>query len=253
MTSIGAEIRKISTLLPIRLALLAVLVATAFLAWMNAHIFLQEAAQGDVEGISLTGVNSALVCLAACAYIGVTVVSQEYQSLPQEVNGGSQSFSTLLSQPRRSVRNLIKLVLAGGVSGIVAVCALAESEAISRFILGDLMPGVRQTDWSIHGRVVLYSILIAMLGSGVTLLLRNGLIPVIYLVASSTVISVGYLLAQRWSWAWYLPDAAGPALIRPSGPEAGMPSPLAAAVALVTWVVVTTVVALFVDSRRDPL
>ncbi|MBE6478657.1 MAG: hypothetical protein E7Z97_11440 [Propionibacteriaceae bacterium] len=248
------ETRKLLGLRPAVGAVVAALVLTPLLTWVNARSVRAaiEGVRADVDADPAgLGVSEALLSVAASAALGVLVVWQEYRPMPEELGGGHQAAMSELAVPARIRRCLAKYVLAALVGGLVTSLALAEGTITARRVLGPHAPAMTTAQWQQDGRVVLYAVFLSLFAAGATLVLRNGLVPMVYLVASSTVVSVGFLLAMRWSWAWYLlPDALGPALIR-AGEEPGMPSIPAAAAAMAGWVLLGCGAGAVFDRYRD--
>ncbi|RLP09657.1 hypothetical protein D9T14_00440 [Propionibacterium australiense] len=248
------EARKLLGLRPAVGAVAAALLLTLLLAWVNARSVRAaiEGVRNDVDPDPAgLGVSEALLSVAASAALGVLVFWQEYRPMPEDLGGGRQAATSELAVPRRVRRCLAKYVLAALAGGVVTSLAIAESTVVVRRVLGPHAPPMTAVQWQLCGRVVLYATFLSLFGAGVTLVLRNGLIPMVYLVASSTVVSVGFLLALRWSWAWYLlPDALGPAVVHATE-QPGMP-PIGAAVAAMTgWVCLSCGAGIVLDRRRD--
>ncbi|MDD7465472.1 MAG: hypothetical protein PUK59_04470 [Actinomycetaceae bacterium] len=204
---------------------------TAFNALSIREALEMRSAEGyEMRGI---GQSEALITIALLAYIGSMIFWQEWQKNLPEVGGGRQSISTRLAMPRASRWIFAKFVVVTLLSAAVMSLALAGGVIVSQIVLRGYSIDV---DAALILRTLLYGVLMALFSAGLTLLLRSGLVPTVWLVANSTVVSIGYLVAQKWPGAWYFPDTVGSALIRIDA-EPGMPSSLMAGVFMSVWVV----------------
>lgn len=135
---------------------------------------------------------------------------------------------------------------------VVAVAAIGCALALlsADHFLGADAPTLDADRWILGARGVAYLILTGLLAFGLTIVMRSALIPLIYLVANSTVVSVGYLLAHLTSLAWYLPDTSGMSLVR-IPPETGQPSALVGGLVMSLWVASALLAAALIHARRD--
>ncbi|MDO5084428.1 hypothetical protein EII34_15400 [Arachnia propionica] len=252
MNAIAAETRKALSHAPVVWAMLCGVVLPVLLAAHNAAGIRTDLAAGipdaDPTGI---GTTELMLAAAAAAVIGVVVVGSEFVAMPNELGGGRQATTTALATPSRlrclGAKLLVTTVLLVVMAGIVAVATLLSAHAL----LGAYAPELDATSWWQAAAGAAYVVSYGLLGFAVTALLGNGLVPLIYLVANQTVISVGYLLTLRWSWAWYLPDTSVMALMR-TPPDPGQPGAAVAFATAVAWLVVLFGAAAVVTARREP-
>ncbi|WP_371152446.1 hypothetical protein [Buchananella felis] len=242
MKHLHAEILKVAGLRSVWVAALAGALAAPALAALNARAL---AARGEL--FSLGQMQEALIAVAAVAFIAATIMGQEWQPMPAEAGGGRQSLATRSATPRASSWLAAKFVVILALSAAVMAAALGGVVAASGAIHPAVLAGV---DARTLASIFVYGLLTAQFCAGLTLLLRGGLIPTVWMVANSTVISVGYLVAIHFAPAWFLPDAIGTAIIRFT-PEPGMPSPAVATAAYVGWVLLVWVAGLVREWRGD--
>ena len=114
------ETRKLLGLRPAVGAVVAALVLTPLLTWVNARSVRAaiEGVRADVDADPAgLGVSEALLSVAASAALGVLVVWQEYRPMPEELGGGHQAAMSELAVPARIRRCLAKYVLAALAGG----------------------------------------------------------------------------------------------------------------------------------------
>lgn len=252
MSGFVAELHKLLTLRAVQGCAAAAIGCTGLLTWLNGRGVRAAHLSGDAAGSSpeLIGAGELLVVVAMLAAIGVLAAGQEYRAMPEDLGGGRQASTSALAGPDVSRSLASKLGALAVFGSVVAVIASVTALWVADVALVELALPLTQERWAEQGRGALYAVLTALLGAVLTVLLRNGLVPMIYLVANSLVISVGYLLTQVTPLAWYLPDTAGMALLRPPD-EQFQPSPLVGASVMIAWIVAFGVAALVLQRRRD--
>ncbi|MDO4791073.1 MAG: hypothetical protein Q3999_01150 [Buchananella hordeovulneris] len=242
MKHLHAEILKAGGLRSVWVAALAGALAAPALAALNARTLV---ASGDLSGVGQ--LEETIIAVAAVAFIASTIMGQEWQPMPAEAGGGRQSIATRSAAPQvaswLAAKFVVTLTLSAAVLAAALGGALAASAAIHHVFIESVEPRT-------VAAIFLYGLLTAQFCAGLTLLLRNSLIPTVWMVANSTVISVGYLVAKRFAPAWFLPDAIGTAIIRLT-PEPNMPSPAVATAAYVGWVVLVWAAGLVREWRGD--
>jgi hypothetical protein len=115
-------------------------------------------------------------------------------------------------------------------------------------LLGD---HVQASDVSRVPGVVVYWVLTALLAFGITLLTRNGIVPLVVLILNTSVVTVTFLLTKITTLAVYFPDMAG---LRMFIIEMDLPvhlSPVAGGAVMAAWVAVLLAVGVAVFRRRD--
>lgn len=253
MSVFVAELHKLVSLRAVRWCALAAVGLTAALTWLNGRAVRDAYASGDstsVAGAEWIGTGELLIVVAMLAAIGVMSASQEHRGMPADQGGGRQTETSALAVPSRSRSMAAKLAVLVLLGSAVAMSAAAVALLVGQAALGDFALPLGAERWAESARGALYAVLTAVLGAVLTMLLRSGLVPMIYLVANSLVISVGFLLTQLTPLAWYLPDTAGMALLRPPD-DVHQPSPLVGGVVMLAWIVAFGVAAWWLSKMRD--
>ena len=255
MSALAAEARKLATYRTVGWVALAGAGLPLVLTWFNgtgARADLDAGrAEMVTENLGIIGSGELLLAAAAAAAIGVLVVGTEYTATPEEQGGGRQATTTALAIPRRGRVLGAKLVVATAVLLVVALGAALGSILLADQALGPYAVPLDAARWELGLRGAAYVALTGPLGLAVTAVLRNGLVPLVYLVANSTVVSPGFLLTNVTNAAWYLPDTAAMVLIREEPGVGGQPAPLVGALVGAAWVLGFLALAVVLDRRRD--
>ena len=136
-------------------------------------------------------------------------------------------------------------------TAFMAVLAIAAVFATVSLLVEDgAAPPLDADTLGRMGGALVYWVLMALLGFGLTVLTRNGIIPMAVLVANSSAVTVTYLLAQSIPAANYLPDLAGMRMFTTVETGVHM-APLTGGFVMAAWVVALLVTATAVFSRRD--
>lgn len=241
MRALHAELAKLASLPLARFAVAAGLVVPAAITVLTSL----TAASGSDAGFSelAIGVVGAIV-------LGVTAIGSEYTTEGEESAGGRQITTSLTAVPSRT-----RLLLAKTAAVAVATAALAAASAAlvwatARLVLGPEAPPLDGATVARMAGVVVYWVGMGLLGLGLTVLTRNGIVPMAVLVANSSAVTVTYLLALRVPAANYLPDVAGMRMFTTvrTGVEIG---PVTGGLVMSAWVVAVLLVAGVVFVRRD--
>lgn len=253
MRALRAETRKALTSKVVVWALLLGIAAPVLLAWINGSGTRADLAAGvpGHDDLRVIGAGELLLAAAAAAVVGVVLVGAERVAMPNELGGGRQATTTALAMPSRPrvlvAKTVVAVLLLGALGTVASFGALLAAQAG----LGEYAPAMDAARLGQGVAGLGYILLYGLLGVAVTALVGDGLVPLVYLVANQTVISVGYLLTQRWGWAWYLPDTAAMAMMRtPADPA--QPGAVVATVVATGWVLVLLALAVVVDRRREP-
>lgn len=251
---LAAEARKMATYRPIGWVALAGAALPLLLTWLNGSGARADLAAGRggwvTEDLGIIGSGELLLAAAASAAIGVLVVGTEYVALPELQGGGRQATTTALSVPHRGRVLAAKVLVAAAAVLVVALVAALGGLLVADRVLGEYAVPLDGERWGLGLRGAAYVALTGLLGLAVTAVLRNGLIPLIYLVGNSTVVSPSYLLTHVTDAAWYLPDTAAMTLMR-EPPDLGQPSALVGALVGAAWVAGFLALAMVLDRRRD--
>ncbi len=234
-SAVAAELDKLRTLPAMLLAVLGTVVAGAALGAAFA-------ASSVAAQVAFTATDAALATVAylqaGMLVVGALPFTHEY--------AGSQIRSTLAAMPRRPrllVAKTLATLIATGLTAVGTVAAAWAAGAITLRALGiregDAVPG------SLAGAAG-YLVLMALLASGVALLVRH-LTPTLVTMLSVVMIASPLLAAQSEHARW-LPDRAAQQLY--AATDAVLTPGTGSLVAL-TWVVAIGGIAALRFVRRD--
>lgn len=197
-----------------------------------------------------TGFAELAVGVLGAIILGVAGIGSEYTTEGEESAGGRQITTTLTAIPSRTRLLLAKTVAVIIATVVLAVAAIAVVFGTVHLLLGTDAPTLDGQALARMGGAVTYWVLMALLGFGLTVLTRNGIIPMAILVANSSAVTVTYLLAQSFPAANYLPDLAGMRMFTTvrTGVEI---APLTGGLIMTAWVAALLIAAGVVFSRRD--
>lgn len=235
--AVAAELRKALTLPGTLVALAVAVLGPVALAALNAS----QAPVGSAAEAALDG--GPLVMVGAIV-LGVVAVSSEYA-------GGRQIASTFAAMPRRQTVLAAKAAAVAVLVGSAAAVALPAALLVARVITGP-GPGVDDFTARAAGAGV-YAALTALVALAITVFTRNGVVPLVVLVANGSVVSVSYLLYQVTPLARYLPDLAGLRMVAGDGSLAidDALGPVAGGLVMAAWTAALLAVAGAVLVRRD--
>jgi hypothetical protein len=97
-----------------------------------------------------------------------------------------------------------------------------------------------------------YWTLIALLSFSITLITRNGIVPLTFLIVNSTVVSVSYLLTKVTDAAAYLPDIVGAQMFIHTADFPVRIAPVTAGLVMCAWIAVLLTAGAVLFHRRDP-
>lgn len=254
MNAVIAEVRKLFSSRALVWLSVATVALPLLLVWVNGAGARDDLARGRAdlvtEDLSIVGSGELLLPAACVAAIGVLLVGAEHVRTPEELGGGRQAVTTALAIPSRYRVIGAKLLVAVVWVGLLSVLAAFGALLVAHMALGPYAVTLDATRWAVGARGAAYLTLNALLGFAVTVVLRDGLIPLVYLVANSTIVSPGYLLTHVTEWAWFLPDTAAMAILR-MPPEPSQPAAWVAALVAIAWVLGSLGVGIALESRRE--
>ncbi len=241
MRALRAELSKLATLPFVWLAFAAGLVVPTGIAVITS---LTGTPGPD------TGFSELAVGVLGAIILGVAAIGSEYTTEGEESAGSRQITTTLVTIPSRTRLLLAKTAAVIVATALLAVVAIAAVFGTIHLLLGTDAPALDGQALARMGGAAIYWVLFALLGLGLTVLTRNGIIPMAILVANSSAVTVTYLLAQSFPAASYLPDLAGMRMFTTvhTGVEI---APLTGGLIMAAWVIVLLLVAGIVFSRRD--
>lgn len=132
------------------------------------------------------------------------------------------------------------------ISILLCIVAIMTTVSATHLILGEYAPAF---EWSKLIGAVCYWTFTALLALGITLLTKNGIIPLAVLIINSSVVSFSVLLSKVTKLAFYLPDRAGAEMFMFTSDR--FHTPFTGGVVMFAWVAVIFIVAAIVFHRRD--
>lgn len=235
MRAYRGELSKLGSLPSIWAAGVVGVSVPAVVAFLNATGGARRSADTGFQELAF-GVVGAIV-------LGVVAASSEY--VTERGAGGRQITTSLAVVPSRTrflaakVAAVVTSVTALGVVATVITMACAQA---SLFTTANLTRALG---------VVLYWVCTALLAFGITLLTRNGIIPLAVLILNTSVVTITFLLTKITALAVYFPDMAG---IRMFIREVDLPvqlSPVVGGLVMATWVMTLLFSGFLVFRRRD--
>jgi ABC-2 type transport system permease protein len=256
LTTISAEFRKILTLPS---AYVAVVLSTAFTLYIVASSAGRQAGKLAAAQPTFYASNDLALSLSTPGVVGVIVLgivimSSEYTSTSKDAGGGRQIPATLTAVPGRTRLLAAKAIVLVILSTLTAAVTIGAAILMTQAILGEYASSMDQLVEAVGWRpvgAVAYWVLTALIAFSVTVMTRNGIVPMVVFIANTTVVSVSFLLTKVTSLARYLPDMAGAQMFASNFPAAGMVAPLTGAFIMIAWAVALFAIAVVVFSRRD--
>lgn len=200
---------------------------------------------------SNTGFSELAIGVVGAIVLGVCAIGSEYTTEGEESAGGRQIVTTLMATTSRVRLLAAKIVAVVLTAALLAVLAVAAVFVTVHLLVADgSAPPLDAAAFARMGGAVVYWVLMALLGFGLTVLTRHGIIPMAVLVANSSAVTVTYLLAQSIPIANWLPDLAGMRMF--TTVETGVHlTPLTGGLVMAAWVAVLLMVAGVAFARRD--
>ncbi|MFT3886902.1 MAG: hypothetical protein QM713_01880 [Arachnia sp.] len=211
---LAAEISKAISLPATYVAGGISLAASVALAAYNANGVRADIAAGHLENLGYTSSVEAAFSATplgtvGAVILGVVAMSSEYAVNSPDAGGSRQISATLTAAPRRVAVFAAKAVTVVLLVALLAALSLPTSLALTRAIIGTT-PAESLQDLAVRsGGVSLYWVLTALLALGIAALARSGVVPLVILIANSSLVSFSILLSQLTPLAYYLPDLAG--------------------------------------------
>lgn len=245
--SVLAEIRK---LLGLPTAWAGLIVGTVFapvIVLLNAPYTRGAIDDGTFGDTSDLGLQDLGIGLIGPMILGVVIVSSEYTSTGHDAPRARQLTATLTAMPGR-----LRLLSAKGAALVLIAAAQATVTAAATLTLTQVLLGAR-VPVPAPGRIaaaVLYWILIALLSSAITLITRNGIVPLTFLIVNSTIVSASYLLMKVTDLAAYLPDIVGPQMFLNTADFPVRIAPVTAGLVMTAWIAALLALGAFLFHRR---
>ncbi|MNW45964.1 ABC-2 family transporter protein [compost metagenome] len=246
MRAFNAELSKLFSLPGIWLSLLIGAFAPALIAALDSMAQRAEIIAGISTRLSEVGYIGFALGVQGVIILGVLAVSSEY-SIESSESGGGQQITTSLTVV--SSRLHLLLAKAGAVIVVsILLCILAIMTTISAtyLVLGEYTPAF---EWSKLFGAVCYWVFTALLAFGITVLTKNGTIPLAVLIINTSFVSFSFLLSKVTKLALYLPDRVGIEMFMFTN-DRFLP-PFMGGLVMFAWVVVLFIAATIVFNRRD--
>lgn len=255
MRAFNAELSKLYSLPGIWLALLIGAFAPALIAALDSISQKEEIIAGVSTRLSEVGYIGLGLGVQGVIILGVLAVSSEYLTESSESGGGQQITTSLTVVSSRLHFLLAKAGAVSVISILLCIAAIMTTMSTTHLILGEYAPAF---EWSRLFGAVCYWTFTALLALGITLLTKNGIIPLAVLMINSSVVSFSVLLYRVTKLAFYLPDRAGIEMFMFTSDRSPTGSlfdryhtPFTGGLVMLAWVVVLFIVAAIVFHRRD--
>ncbi|NQX47810.1 ABC transporter permease [Paenibacillus tritici] len=258
MRAFQAELSKLFSLPGIWLAVLIGAVAPAVIAALDAIAEKEAIIAGVSTRLPEMGYSGLGLGVQGVIILGVLAVSSEYVAESSETGGGQQMTTSLTAVSSRLHFLLAKAGAVTVISILLSMVAILTTVSATHLILGEYTPAF---EGSRLAGAVCYWTFTALLAFGMTLLTRNGIIPLAVLIINSSVVSFSVLLHKVTKLAFYLPDRAGFEMFMFTSGSAHTPgtgslfesylTPLTGGLVMFAWVAVLLMLAAIVFRRRD--
>ncbi len=261
LRTFAVEAAKLLSLPAVWAGIAVTVAGTAAITVLNASQTMAAANAGEPErygssSVFETAYAAAPLGTVGAIVLGVLIVSSEYAPNSPDAGGGRQILTTLSAMPRRLVLVGVKALTVVLLTALAALAAAGACTALAGLILGDaasetVAPGDAAIAWLGAG---LYWTLTGLLAFGITLLTRNGAVPLLVLIVNSSVVSFSLLLTNLTPLAHWLPDMAGRNLFGFVDPEFVMPGGLDAvpgAIVMAAWAMAAVIAGAIAFTRRD--
>ncbi|RGE22414.1 ABC transporter permease [Leucobacter sp. wl10] len=255
---LAAELHKTLTLPSTWVALAVTILGTAAITVLNANYARSAIASGDVWDRGLlspfeTGYSGMPLGTVGAVVLGVVAIGSEYTAASTDAGGGRQITTTLAAMPGRTGVLLAKTAVVVLLVALSAAVAIPLSTGIAAVMLGDAAvptPGFGEAAARSAG-AALYWALTAVMAIAITALARTVMIPLVVLIANSSVVSVSILLSRVTPLAFWLPDAAGQRLFGDLSMMEGALDAGPGGLVMAAWAALLLGIAAVVFARRD--
>ncbi|GAB3838611.1 hypothetical protein ACFPIJ_35930 [Dactylosporangium cerinum] len=245
---VGAELRKLLGLPTAWIGLVLGTLLAPVIVLLNAPYVRGAIADGTIADPSDLGLQDLGIGLIGPMVLGVVVISSEYTSTGPDAPRARQLTTTLTAMPGR-----LRLLAAKSVALVLVAAAQAAVTAAATLTLTHVLhPHVPAPAPARVAAAVLYWTLIALLSFAITLITRNGIVPLTFLIINSTVVSVSYLLTKVTDLAAYLPDIVGPQMFLTTADFPVRIAPLTAGLVMTAWIAALLAIGAVLFHRRDP-
>lgn len=254
----AAELRKVVTLPASWVAVAVTLFGSAGITVLNAvaaRTASGSGAQGsrDLASAFETAYAAAPLGTVGAVVLGVVVMSSEYAANSTDAGSGRQITATLAASPRRTGLLLAKALTVVLLVALTAAATIPACVGVARLLIGAGPPETVRLDDALLRSLgaALYWTLTGLIALAITTLARSGIIPLVVLIANSSVVSFSLLLTNVTPLAHWLPDLAGRRLFVGMPTVDGGLATGPGAIVMGSWTLALLAVAGLVFSRRD--
>lgn len=257
----AAEAIKAATLPAVWAGVMVALLGSAAVTMLNAVTVRQAVSRGAGGQLSDTSPFETgfaaipVLVVVGCVIIGVVLIGSEYTAGRTEAGGARQVATTIAALPHRPTLLIAKALVVVVAAGGTALVSIPTNIGLAKAIIGGRGVETVSSEEALTRSLGagLYCILTALIAMAITTLTRSGTMPLIVLIANSSVVSASLLLTRITPAAHWLPDTAGRELFG-FPPEYSIPGGLSAApgaLVMGAWALTLMVVACVVFTRRD--
>lgn len=254
----AAELRKAVTLPASWVAVAVTLFASAGITVLNAVAARTAPGSGVPESRDLfsafeTAYAAAPLGTVGAVVLGVVVMSSEYAANSTDAGSGRQITATLAASPRRTGLLVAKALTVVLLVALTAAATIPTCVGVARLVIGAGLPETV----SLHDALLrslgaaLYWTLTGLIALAITTLARSGIVPLVVLIANSSVVSFSLLLTNVTPLAHWLPDLAGRRLFVGMPTVDGGLDTGPGAIVMGAWTLALLAVAGVVFTRRD--
>jgi hypothetical protein len=247
--AVRAELRKLLGLPTAWIGIVLGTLLAPVVVLLNAPYVRRSIDDGTITDTADLGLQNLGIGLIGPMVLGVVVISSEYTSTGHDAPRARQLTATLAAVPVRlrllAAKTAALVLVAAGQAAVTAAAALTLTEVLH----GDRVSAPAPA------RVfaaVLYWTLTALLSFAITLITRNGIVPLTFLIVNSTVVSVSYLLTKVNVLAAYLPDIVGAQMFLQTADFPVRVAPVTAGLVMTAWIAALLTVGAVLFHRRDP-
>ncbi|GAB3615614.1 hypothetical protein GCM10027416_01710 [Okibacterium endophyticum] len=256
--TLRAELRKTATLPAAWAGVAVALLGGVGITVLNALSVRSAVTSGRTEMLADTSPFEAgfaampIIGVVGAVVIGVIVIGSEYTSGRAEAGGGRQITTTLVANPHRTALFAAKALIVLLFVAVTAAVTIPGSVGLAHTIIGDAGTETVALDEALARSfgTALYWALMGLIAFSITVLTRSGIIPLIVLIANSSLVSFSLLLTNLTPLAHWLPDMAGRRLFGINTVDGGLEA-VPGALVMGGWTLVLLTVAAVVFRRRD--
>lgn len=246
MRTFKAELSKLISLPGIWLSLLIGAFAPALIAVLDSMAQKEEIIAGVGTRLSEVGYIGLALGVQGVIILGVLAVSSEYLTESSESGGGQLITTSLTVVSSRLHFLLAKAGAVTVISILLSLVAIITTLSATHLVLGEYTPGF---EWLKLVGAVCYWTFTALVAFAITVLTKNGTIPLAVLIINTSFVSFSFLLSKVTKLALYLPDRVGLEMFLFTSDR--FLTPFTGGLVMFAWVAALFMVAAIVFHRRD--